>query len=104
MEDEDLNPIVVPLQDEVCEIWPCNRLAFELLTACVRHFKLTLGGMGGAHWGAVSSGDVAREMDWLGVSRRDQRELRRQYLSMEDEALRILNEREAEAARKAASG
>lgn len=68
---------------------------------CTRHFRLILGGMGGAHWSAVSPVDVAREMDWLGVSRRDQRKLRQQYLSMEDEALRILNEREAKAALKA---
>ncbi len=103
MDPDSLDAIAVPTQDEVCEIWPCNQRAFELLVACVRHFKLTLGGMGGAHWGAVPPGDVAREMEWLGVSRRDQRELRRQYLVMEDEALRILNEREAEAARKAST-
>ncbi len=90
-------------QGDSCEVWPCNQQALELMTACIRHFKLTLGGMGGAHWSAVPPGDVAREMEWLGVGRRDQRELRQQYRVMEDEALRILNEREAEAARKARS-
>lgn len=39
----------------------------------------------------------------MGVVGDEQRELRQQYLAMEQEALRIFNEREAEAARRASS-
>jgi hypothetical protein len=88
-------------RQESCELWPCHQRAFELFMRCTRQFHLLLGGMGGAHWRAVSPGAVAQEMAWMGVLGDEQRELRTQYLVMEDEALRLLNERETEAARKA---
>ena len=58
-------------------------------------------GFGGAHWRATPPGDVRQVMDWQGVKRCKQGELWKQYQLMESEALRILNEREAAAARKA---
>lgn len=94
---------LAPTRQESCGLWACHQRALELFMCCARQFRLVLGGMGGAHWRAVSPGAVAQEMAWMGVVGDEQRDLRRQYLVMEAEALRLLNERESEAARKAAA-
>jgi hypothetical protein len=83
------------------EVHPDNRRACDLFLAAMHHFQLVLGGMGGVHWAAVRPSDVRQLMDWLRVPRRDQPDLWRRYGVMEQEALRLLNERAAEAARAA---
>lgn len=61
---------------------------------------LSLGGMGGAHWSAVRAGDLAQEASWLGLRGSKQASVVRQYRVIEQEALALLNEREAQAARQ----
>lgn len=100
MDDEDRwgnKPTGLPTLD----VHPDNRRACDLFLAAMRHFQLVLGGMGGAQWLAVRPSDVRQLMDWLQVSRRDQPDLWRRYDVMEQEALRLLNEQTAEAARRA---
>lgn len=59
-----------------------------------------IGGMGGAHWRAAQAVNVAQELGWLGIRGKAQVQVVRQYRQIEQEALRLLNEREIEAARK----
>ena len=89
-----------PDPDDLVQVWPCNWPVLMLFNACARHWKLVLGGMGGAHWQATDPLAVQQIMRWRAVPRREQAEMWRLYAVMEQEALRILNEREAEAARQ----
>ena len=58
--------------------------------------------MGGVIHSAARSVNVAQEMEWLGLrGSKHLAEVRRQYLVMERQALRILNKRSAEAVGKA---
>ena len=90
-----------PQELPTLEVHPDNRSALDLFLAAMRHFNLVLSGMGGAQWLAVRPSDVRQLMDWLRVPRRDQPDLWQRYDVMEQEALRLLNERETEAARRA---
>lgn len=86
---------------EAVQVWPCNWPVLLLFLACSRHWKLVMGGMGGAHWQATDPLAVQQIMRWQGVQRREQAEMWRLYVVMENEALRLMNEREAEGAKKA---
>lgn len=97
----DEQPETTPAQDLV-QVWPCNWPVLMLFMACSRHWKLVLGGMGGAHWQATDPLAVQQIMRWQGVGKREQAEMWRLYVVMENEALRLMNEREAEGAKKAA--
>lgn len=72
--------------------------ALHLFLACQSQWTLHLG-MGGAHWRAAASVNVAQELHWLGIERSQRAALVQQYRHMEQEALSILNQREAQAAR-----
>lgn len=87
---------------DVCEVFPENIAAFHLFCACIRYWKLVLGGMGGARWRAASPSDIHLVMKWHGVSKKQRPKLFGQYALMEQEALRLMNEREAEGAKKPA--
>lgn len=97
--DEDPEPEPEPPPDQL-EVCPGNERALMLFLACQCHWRLTLGGMGGAHWSAALPGDVRQVMDWQGIRRKEQGELWQQYVVMEQEGLAIRNQREAEAARQ----
>lgn len=81
-------------------MWPAHLDALGLFQACLGQLSLSLGAMGGAHWRPAPSGSVAQEARWLGIAGNRQAPVVRQYRVIEHEALRILNAREAEAARK----
>lgn len=83
-----------------CEVFPDNVPAFQLFMSCARHLTL-VPSFGGTCWRAVPPSEVKQVMQWQGVKSSQRGELWRQYQLMEIEALRILNEREAAAARKA---
>lgn len=82
-----------------CEIFPDNVPAFELFMACARHWTMVVG-FGGTCWRAVPPSEVRQIMQWQGVKAGRQGALWQQYQLMEIEALKLLNQREAEAARK----
>ena len=84
----------------VCEVHPAHVDALNLFLACRGQFQLTLGGMGGASWRAALAANVAQEARWQGLHGAKQATAAAQYRVMEGEALKILNEREAQAARK----
>jgi len=88
---------------KVVEVHPDNEPAVSVFLGCWRHFELVLGGMGGAHWRAVPPSEVRQVMKWLGFKRKRQGSLWQQYTVMEQEALRLMNEREARAADRAAT-
>lgn len=90
-----------PNPADAVQVWPCNWPVLMLFLACSRHWKLVLGGMGGAHWQATDPLAVQQIMRWQGVGKREQAEMWRLYVVMENEALRLMNEREAEGAKKA---
>jgi len=56
--------------------------------------------MGGAHWRAAQAADVGQEARWQGLHGSRQAQVVRQYRVIEQEALALLNEREAKAAQK----
>ena len=91
-------PVPAPL---VCEVHPAHVAALELFLSCTGQWVLQLGGMGGAHWRGADASALAQMMVWQGVTGKAQNALARQYRMMEAEGLRVLNEREAQAARKA---
>ena len=72
----------------------------NLFMACMGQLQQQLGGMGGARWRAAQAVNVAQESAWLGIRGKRQAPVVRQYRQIEAEALRLLNEREVEAARK----
>lgn len=84
---------------DVCEVWPGHVPALNLFLACMGQLQMNLGGMG-AHWRAVQSVNLVQEARWQGLQGKAQAGVVQQYRVMEQEALRILNEREAQAARK----
>ena len=90
-----------PPAPAVCEVWPEHVDALHLFQACRGQLCVVLGGMGGAHWRGAPSASVAQEARWLGIAGQRQARLAQQYRVIETEALHILNEREAQAARKA---
>ena len=99
----DYDDVAMPdprTKKDLCEIWPEHQQAFQLFMACARHLTLVLGGMGGVMWRAAPVSSVSQVMVWQGIKRSDQGRLWQQYQLMEIEALKILNEREAAAARK----
>lgn len=67
----------------------------------MRYWQLVLGGMGGAQWRAACPSDIHLVMKWQGASKKQRPKLFEQYALMEQEALRLMNEREAEGAKKA---
>lgn len=83
----------------MCEVWPWHQDALSLLLACIGQFQLGIG-MGGAHWRPAQAVNVAQEMHWMGIEPESQPDLRWQYRVMEQEALRVLNDREERAARQ----
>lgn len=97
MADEDRQD-AEPTALRTLEVHPDNRGALDLFLAATPHFQLVLGPTGGAHWSAVQPSDIRQLMDWLPVARRDQPDLWRRYGVMEQEALILLNQREAKAA------
>ena len=84
----------------MCDVWPVNVLALNLFLACMGQLQLSLGGMGGANWRSVQAVNLVQEARWQGLHGKGQAEVVQQYRVIEQEALRILNEREAQAARK----
>ena len=84
----------------VCDVWPVNAPALNLFLACMGQLQLSLGGMGGANWRAVQAVNLVQEARWQGLHGKQQAQVVAQYRVIEGEALRILNEREAQAARK----
>ena len=82
-----------------CDVWPAHVDALNLFLACQEQWKLGIG-MGGVIWRAAPSASVAQEARWLGLHGKRQATVAQQYRVIECEALRILNEREAQAARK----
>jgi hypothetical protein len=95
--DDDVATSQAP---EVCDVWPEHMQALELFLSCIGQFGISLGGMGGAHWSALQATTLAQEARWQGLQGRQQASVVRQYRTIEKEALRILNDREAQAARK----
>lgn len=85
---------------EVCEVWPVHVDALHLFLACMGQLQMSLGGMGGAHWRAVQAVNVGQEARWQGLHGKQQAQVVAQYRVIEGEALHILNEREAQAARQ----
>lgn len=83
-----------------CEVFPDNAPAFQLFMSCARHLTMVTS-LGGTCWRAAPPSEVRQVMQWQGVKPGQRGELWQQYQVMEIEALRILNEREAAAARKA---
>lgn len=88
--------------EDVCEVFSENISAFRLFCSCMRYWQLVLGGMGGAQWRAACPSDIHLVMKWQGASKKQRPKLFEQYALMEQEALRLMNEREAEGAKKAA--
>jgi hypothetical protein len=62
--------------------------------ACQSQWQLSIG-MGGANWRAAQSVNVLQELKWQGIFGAKQAVVAGQYRVIEREALRILNEREA---------
>jgi hypothetical protein len=85
---------------DVCDVWPKHVKALNLFLACMGQFQLSLGGMGGANWRAVQAINLAQEAVWQGLQGKAQVSVVQQYRVIEQEALRILNERELHASRK----
>lgn len=83
-----------------CEVFPDSVPAFQLFMSCARHLTM-VNSFGGTCWRAAPPSEVRQVMQWQGVKPSQRGELWQQYQAMEIEALRILNEREAAAARKA---
>ena len=83
----------------MCDVWPVNAPALNLFLACKGQLQLSLGGMG-ANWRAVQAVNLVQEARWQGLHGKQQAQVVAQYRVIEGEALRILNEREAQAARK----
>ncbi|WP_170067364.1 DUF1799 domain-containing protein [Malikia spinosa] len=83
-----------------CEVFPDNVPAFQLFMSCARHLTMVTS-LGGTRWRAAPPSEVRQVMQWQGAKPGQRGELWQQYQVMEIEALRILNEREAAAARKA---
>lgn len=86
-------------EPEVCEVWPAHVDALNLFLACMGQLQQHIG-MGGAHWRAAQAVNVGQEARWQGLHGKRQARVVRQYRQIEQEALAVLNEREAEAARK----
>lgn len=57
--------------------------------------------MGGANWRAAQAVNVAQELRWLGIHGKKQILVAQQYRVIENEAVRLLNAREAKAAQEA---
>ena len=95
--EEKSKPIELP---EVCEVWPEHVDALNLFLVCIGQLQMSIGGMGGAHWRSVQAVNLGQESRWLGIHGKRQAVVVRQYRAIEQEALRLLNEREAEAARR----
>ena len=81
-------------------MWPEHVDALHLFLACMGQLQKNIGGMGGARWRAAQAVNVAQELAWMGIGGKRQAPVVRQYRQIEAEALRLLNEREIEAARK----
>lgn len=64
--------------------------------ACLPQLEITLGGMGGAHYSAARSVNVAQELQWQGGAAKDRSQTVALYRVMEREALRVINERQAD--------
>lgn len=86
-------------REVACDVWPEHADALGLFMQCLDQLQISIG-MGGAHWRAAPSASVLQEALWLGMGCKRQRAVVPQYRVMEREALRILNEREARAAKK----
>ena len=85
-----------PAQEpDVCDVWPVHVDALNLFLACMTQLQLCIG-MGGAIWRVAPSSSVAQEMRWLGIHGRRQAQVVQQYRVIEREAVRLLNERQAE--------
>lgn len=89
-----------PVEVHVCEVWPQHVDALHLFQACMGQMQLNLGGMGAANWRAAQSLNVAQEARWLDFHGKRQAVVVRDYRVIEQEALRLLNDREAAAAQE----
>ncbi|QJC56135.1 hypothetical protein HC248_01421 [Polaromonas vacuolata] len=100
--DEAKEPVKGKALDvcHVCDVWPRHVKALNLFLACMGQLQLSLGGMGGANWRAVQAINLAQEAVWQGLQGKAQVPVVQQYRVIEQEALRILNERELQALRK----
>lgn len=85
---------IEPETVQACEVWPEHVQALNLLLDCMSQFELAVG-MGGAQWQAARNVNVEQMMRWHGVQRRQQPALWQLYRVMQDEALSVLNERQA---------
>ena len=81
-------------------MWPEHLDALHLFLACMGQLQQQLGGMGGVRWRAAQAVNVAQELSWMGIGGNRQAPVVRQYRQIELEALRLLNDRETEAAKK----
>jgi hypothetical protein len=81
-------------------VWPEHVDALHLFLACMGQLQQQLGGMGGARWRAAQAVNVAQELSWMGIGGKRQTPVIGQYRQIELEALRLLNDREIEAAKK----
>lgn len=84
----------------MCEVHPRHVDALNLFLVCWGQLQLSIGGMGGANWRGAQSVNVAQELRWLGIHGKKQVQVQQQYRVIEKEAVRLLNEREAQAAKK----
>ena len=75
--------------------------ALNLFLACRGQLQLSIGGMGGANWRPAQAVNVQQELRWLGIGGKKQVRVVQQYRVIEQEAVSLLNQREAEAAKKA---
>ena len=85
---------------EVCEVWPTHVDALNLFLVCMGQLQMSIGGMGPAYWSAAQSVNLGQEARWQGLHGSRQAQVVRQYRVIEQEALALLNDREAKAAQK----